>query len=226
MVVTVNPKKHKILLTSIPRDYYVSLYGKNSYDKLTHAGIYGVDVSVRTIEELLDIEINYYVKVNFTSLVKLVETLDGIDVYSKYDFTSKDGYNYKEGYNALNGEKTLSFVRERDAFSNSGVRLENQIATLEALILKVTDPSIIIKYNSLLKSLQNSFVTNLDVYDITSFIKKQIDDSAYSWEVTSQVLDGSDSYEYTYSYNAGELYVIKPNNETIINAHKKIKEMF
>lgn len=99
IVVTVNPTTHKILLTSIPRDYYVQLHGTTGYkDKLTHAGIYGVDMSISTIEDLLDIDINYYARVNFTTLIELVDAIGGIDVYSDYEFTSLHGhYLFKKG---------------------------------------------------------------------------------------------------------------------------------
>lgn len=226
MVITVNPKTNKILITSIPRDYYVPLAGKDGKDKLTHAGIYGVETSVKTIENLLDTKINYYIKVNFTSLIKVVDTLGGVKVYSKYNFTSMDGYTYKQGYNNVNGEKALSFVRERKAFNGGDrVRVENQAAMIKALVEKATSPSIITKYTSLLKTLEKLFVTNLNMEDITEFIKKQIDDMK-SWEVESQSLDGKDDYQYTYSYKGQKLYVMTPDNETVINAHNKIEEMF
>lgn len=226
MVITVNPKTNKILITSIPRDYYVPLAGKNGKDKLTHAGIYGVETSVKTIEDLLDTKINYYIKVNFTSLIKVVDTLGGVKVYSKYNFTSMDGYTYKEGYNNVNGERALSFVRERKAFNGGDrVRVENQAAMIKALVEKATNPSIITKYNSLLKTLDKLFVTNLNMEDITEFIKKQIDDMK-PWEIENQSLDGKDDYQYTYSYGGSKLYVMTPDNETVINAHNKIAEMF
>lgn len=226
MVITVNPKTNKILITSIPRDYYVPLAGKNGKDKLTHAGIYGVETSVKTIEDLLNTKINYYIKVNFTSLIKVVDALGGVKVYSKYKFTSLDGYNYKEGYNNVNGEKALSFVRERKAFNGGDrVRVENQAAMIKALVEKATNPSIITKYNNLLKTLDKLFVTNLNMEDITEFIKKQIDDLK-PWEVENQALDGKDDYQYTYSYKGAKLYVMSPDNETVINAHNKIEEMF
>lgn len=226
MVITVNPETNKILITSIPRDYYVPLAGKDGKDKLTHAGIYGVETSVKTIENLLDTKINYYIKVNFTSLIKVVDALGGVKVYSKYNFTSMDGYTYKQGYNNVNGEKALSFVRERKAFNGGDrVRVENQAAMIKALVEKATSPSIITKYTSLLKTLEKLFVTNLNMEDITEFIKKQIDDMK-SWEVESQSLDGKDDYQYTYSYKGQKLYVMTPDNETVINAHNKIEEMF
>lgn len=225
MVITVNPKTHQILITSIPRDYYVTLAGKNGKDKLTHAGIYGVETSVKTIEQLLDIKINYFVKVNFTSVVKLVDTLGGVDVYSKHDFTSIDGVHFNKGVNHVNGEKALAFVRERKAFlGGDRVRVENQAAMIEALINKAISPSIITKYNSLLKALENLFITNLDTDSITEFIKMQIDDNP-SWNVSNISLDGSDAMEYTYSYKGSKLYVMMPKEETVENAKNKIKEI-
>ena len=225
MIITVNPNTHKILITSIPRDYYVTLAGKNAKDKLTHAGIYGIETSVGTIENLLDIKINYYIKVNFTSLLDIVEALGGVNVYSEYSFTSKDGYYYQKGYNNVDGKKALSFVRERGAFTEGDrVRVKNQAAMIEALINKAISPSIIVKYTSLLNALDGSFVTNIPTKDITDFIKKQIDEMP-EWEFENISLDGSNGYDYTYSYGGTKLYVMIPDNETVINATNKINEV-
>ena len=225
MIITVNPNTHKILITSIPRDYYVTLAGKNAKDKLTHAGVYGIETSVGTIENLLDIKINYYIKVNFTSLLDIVEALGGVNVYSEYSFTSKDGYYYQKGYNNVDGKKALSFVRERGAFTEGDrVRVKNQAAMIEALINKAISPSIIVKYTSLLNALDGSFVTNIPTKDITDFIKKQIDEMP-EWEFENISLDGSNGYDYTYSYGGTKLYVMIPDNETVINATNKINEV-
>lgn len=225
MLITVNPNTNKILITSIPRDYYVTLAGKNAKDKLTHAGIYGIETSVETIENLLDIKINYYIKVNFTSLLDIVEALGGVNVYSEYSFTSKDGYYYKKGYNSVDGKKALSFVREREAFTEGDrIRVKNQAAMIEALINKAISPSIIVKYTSLLNALDNSFVTNIPTDDITDFIKKQIDEMP-EWKFENISLDGSNGFDYTYSYGGTKLYVMIPDNETVINATNKINEV-
>lgn len=225
MVITVNPKTKKILITSIPRDYYVDLAGKDGKDKLTHAGIYGISTSVGTLEKLLDIKINYYVKVNFTSFVKVIDALGGVSVYSNHNFKTRDGYSFQVGQNNVNGEAALSFVRERKSFSGGDrVRIENQAAMIKAIIDKAVSPAIITKYNSLLKTLGDSFITNLDSEAITEFIKMQINEMP-SWDVSNYSLNGHDGSGYTYSYGSQKLYVMIPDNDTVINAQHKIREI-
>ena len=223
MIVTVNPKTKQILLTSIPRDYYVQLHGKTGYkDKLTHAGLYGADMSVKTLEDLLNIEINYYVKVNFTSVINIVEALGGVEVYSDYTFTSIDGYNYTKGYNKVNGEQALSFARERKAFSEGDrQRVKDQQALLEAMFRKCTSPAIITKYNSLMNSINGSFVTNMSANRITSLIRMQLI-GKYKWIITSNSLDGENSSNYTYSYSAQKLYVMEPIEDSVKYAKELI----
>lgn len=226
MVATINPKTRQILLISIPRDYYVTLHGVSGYrDKLTHAGLYGVDMSIQTIEDLLDIKINYYVKVNFTSIIDIVNAVGGVEVYSDYTFTSIDGYNYTKGYNSVNGEEALSFVRERKAFaSGDRQRIKDQQALIEALFRKCTSKDIIIKYNSLLNSLSNSFVTNMPTDRLTSLIKMQLSKN-YDWIITSYSLDGSDSSNYTYSIPTQKAYVMEPDEESIKDAKGLIERV-
>lgn len=226
IIMTVNPKDGKIILTWIPRDYYVKLSNVNEFDKLTHAGIYGVETSVNTIENLLDIDVNYYIKLNFSSLTKTVDTFDGITVDSKYSFVSQDGYKYTTGKNELDGKRALSFVRERKNLPNGDKsRGENQLAVLSAIINKASSKSIITKYNSFLKTLKQSFVTNLSNKEITDFIKMQIDKDI-KWEIVNVTLDGSDGYEYTYSYSKNKLYVMLPDQDTISHAKDVINEQF
>lgn len=225
MVVVVNPTSKQILMLSIPRDYYIDLYGKSGKDKLTHSGIYGIDTTVKSIEQLLDIDINYYYKINFTSLINIVDAIDGVDVYSKYTFTSKDGYNYQKGYNHVNGKEALSFVRERKAFSaGDRIRNINQQALVEAIFRKCTDSSIIVKYNSLLNSLKNSFITNMPVESLTSLIKMQLNDNS-KWNITSASLDGTNAREFTYSYKSNKLYVMLPDQSTIAKAQQMINDV-
>lgn len=225
MIVSVNPKDKKILLTSIPRDYYVYLSDYGDYDKLTHTGIYGIDVTTKALEDLLDIDINYYVKVNFTTLVDIVDELGGITVNSNYDFTSIDGYHFSKGENNLNGKEALSFARERQAFSEGDrVRVENQQLVLTAIINKALSPSIITNYNSLLNALSGEFLTNITNKEITDLIKWQID-GMYSWDIETISLDGSNAFDYTYSYKNQKLYVMMPYPESVNSAKEKINSV-
>lgn len=229
MIMTINPNTNKILLTSIPRDYYVRLHGTSGYkDKLTHSGLYGIDMTVNTIEDLLDIDINYYVRVNFTTLIKLVDAVGGVDVYSDYEFTSLHGnYQFKKGINHMNGDQALCFSRERYAYiEGDRQRIKNQQNVLVAIINKLTKSSTLItKYTSILKTLGDSFQTNMPQNKIYSFVNMQIDEMP-SWDILQISLDGSNSSNYTYSYSASKLYVMEPDVNTIYKAQEKIKEVF
>lgn len=222
ILVTVNPSTHSILLTSIPRDYYVLLPEFNEYDKLTHAGIYGIETSVSAVENLLDTTINYYIKVNFTSLIDIVDAIGGITVESNYDFTTQDGYHFTKGTNELNGKEALSFARERKAFADGDrIRGQNQELILASLINKAMSASIITNYVDLLNALDDKFVTNITDEEITDFIKKQISEMP-SWNINAISLDGSNAYDYTYSYKSQKLYVMKPYEESVLNAKEQI----
>ena len=226
IVVSVNPKTNQILMINIPRDYYVKLHDTASYDKLTHAGIYGVDMSVSTIEDLLDMEINYYLKVNYNALVKLVDALGGVDVYSKYSFKSAGhGYYFKKGYNHVTGLEALDFVRTRKAFEEGDrVRGENQQAMIQAIIKKGTSGTILTRYTSILNSLTGSFITNISTDKITDLVKMQLDNMP-SWNITSISLSGSDGAEYTYTYPTQVLYVMIPNEETVTFAKESLEKV-
>ncbi len=218
MVMVVNPETHQILLISIPRDYYVQLHGTTgTKDKLTHAGIYGIDMSVQTIENLLELDINYYVKVNFTSVIDIVDALGGLEVYSEYTFTSYSGYRFKKGMNSVNGEQALDFARTRKAFKEGDrQRGKNQQALIKAMIDKVIDKSIITKYSSLLDAVNGKYQTNMSVKSLTSLVKAQLKDMS-GWNIHSYSLTGKDATDYTYTYNQ-LLYVMKPEQESVDEA--------
>lgn len=225
ILATVNPVKKEILLTNIPRDYYVKLHSFNEYDKLTHAGIYGIDESISTIEDLLDTKINYYVKVNFTSLIDIVDALDGIVVNSNYGFTTVDGYSFKKGNNYLDGKEALSFARERKAFKEGDrIRGENQQLILTSIINKATSTKIITNYTEILKAVKGKFITNIKDEEITKLIKMQFSDGK-AWNIKSISVNGVDSYDYVYSYKKNKLYVMRPIQETVDNAKGKIKDV-
>lgn len=226
MVVTVNPKTHKILLTSIPRDYYVKLHTSGSYDKLTHSGIYGINESIWTIEDLLDIDINYYFRVNFTTVINIVDVIGGITVYSDYNFITHGmgvKYNFVKGENYLNGQKALAFSRERKSFSDGDrQRIKNQQIVLTAIINKlISSETLITKYSSILNEISKSFQTNLDKKDMSKLIKKQINDMP-KWDIESISLTGKDSHNTTYTYGSQNLYVMSPDTNSIEEAKNKI----
>ena len=224
MVVTINPVTKQVLLTSIPRDYYVELSCYHEKDKLTHAGMYGIDCSTGTIENLLDINLNYYVRVNFSSLIKLVDVLDGISVYSDYDFNTY-GYQFYKGYNNVNGEYALAFARARYNFIDGDrQRVKNQQAVISAIADKALSPAIISKYTSILDAMKNSFQTNMSMSEIQNLAKFQIDKMP-KWTISSISLNGSDSSNYTYSYGSQLLYVMEPDKTTVDYAKETIKKV-
>ena len=231
IVLTVNPVTKQILLVSCPRDYYVRLRGTTGLkDKLTHAGIYGIENSIGTLEDLLEVEIDYYFRVNFSTLERVIDALDGVDVYSEYTFEtiSHKGYSYKftKGYNHMNGDQALYFSRERyNLPGGDRQRGKNQQAVIDGIIRKLTSKAIITNYTSLLNSLESTFQTNLTDKNIQDLIKMQINDMA-TWNITSYSLNGTDSYNYTYSYPSEQLYVMTPIESTVNEAKSMIDKVY
>ncbi len=225
IIVTVNTKTHEVLLTSIPRDYYVTLHGKQAKDKLTHSGIYGINETVTTVEDLLDIDINYYVRVNFTTVKTLVDTLGGIDVYSEYEFSSY-GYHYNQGYNHLDGAAALQFSRERHAFaSGDNQRVKNQQAVIEAIMKKVLNSTTILtKYTSILNALEGTFQTNIEQSEISSLVKDQLNNMS-SWTIKTNALTGTGASRTTYSLGSSYAYVMIPDSDSVDVAKEEIQEV-
>ncbi|HEY4538311.1 MAG TPA: LCP family protein [Erysipelothrix sp.] len=225
MIMTVSPKTNQILLTSIPRDYHVELASFGAYDKLTHAGIYGVGESVATLENLLNIDIDYYVRVNFSSVEQIVDSLGGVDVYSRYTF-SADGYSYVEGMNHMNGPMALRFVRERYQLPEGDLdRVRNQQALMTGMIKKAMSPTIITNYNSILSSVSGSFEMSMPDSDLKKLVKMQLDTGA-DWDVMQIQLTGYGSNSTTtYSMPGWNLYVMEPNYDTVNYASSLIHQM-
>lgn len=229
MLVTVNPTTKQILLTSIPRDYYVRLHGTDGYkDKLTHSGIYGIDMTIKTVEDLLDIDIDYYVRVNFTTLINVVDAIGGIDVYSDKAFRAwtNGQCTYQVGMMHLDGKCALAFARERYAYEEGDRhRIKNQQDVVIAILNKcLNSKTLITQYNAMLKSFQYSFQINLPADGIYQLVNMQLDSMA-SWDIEQIRLDGYNSSNYTYSYPGQLLYVMEPNQATIEIAKEKIKEV-
>lgn len=229
MIITVDPINRKVLLTSIPRDYYVNLpsFGNDAYDKLTHAGYYGIEESVKAIENLLDIDINYYVKVNFSTIEGVIDAIKGVDVYSDYSFNecAYGIYHFNKGMNHLNGKQALAFARERKSFSDGDIqRVKNQQKVLTAIIDKVTSSTTLVtNFSQILDSVGNSFSTNMETKSINRFIKMQLNDMR-GWSIESQNLVGTDLYTYTYTYPNLQLYVMKQDENSIAMSKNKINK--
>lgn len=211
MLAIANPKTQQLLLVNTPRDYYVQLHGTTgAKDKLTHAGIYGVDMSRKTLEDLYQIEIPYYIRVNFSSLVSIVDTLGGIEVYSDYDFKS-----FRAGYNTLNGKQALEFSRERYSFSEGDrQRGRNQQRVIEAIVAKMSTPGALANYQSVLNSIGGAVQTNIPPSFITSLVSSQVQ-GAKRWSTKSISVDGTGSKGPTYSMGAQQLYIMIPDQTSL-----------
>lgn len=226
IIASINPKTKKILLITIPRDYYVQLHDTTgNRDKLTHAGMYGIDMSITTIEDLLDIDINYYIRLNFSTLINAVDVIGGIDVYSEYEFNTY-GYQFYKGYNSVNGKYALAFSRARYNFLNGDrTRGENQMRVIEAIINKMASSRVLINnYLDILNSLNGTFQTNIDSSRIYDLVKMQLSTMS-KWQIEKFSLNGYDSSNYTYSMGDMLLYVMEPDYNTINEAKEKIKKI-
>lgn len=234
MLITINPVTSTILLTSIPRDSFVKEvcddyacnYGVT--DKLTHTGIYGVDTTKNTIENLLDIEINYVYRVNFTSMINIVDALGGVDVIvdpgmavSKF-YTNSNLEGVHEGENHLDGKRALAYSRERKAYLDGDVqRARNQQQVLQAMFKKATSPEIITNYANLLNALIGAFDTNMTTEEITSFIKYQIQ-AKPNWKFEQFVLKGVNDMQVSPELGS-EVSVLILYDSYVSVAHDKIQ---
>ena len=226
IIMTVNPNTHKILLTTTPRDYYVTIPGVSGEqrDKLTHAGIYGVDVSMSTLENIYGIDISYYARVNFTSLVRIVDALGGIDVYSEYAFEGR-GYQFQEGMNHMDGEAALAFSRERYSFqSGDNQRGKNQEAVLTAILQKAMSPALLANASELITSVSDCVETNMTRTEMAKFINMQLSDGA-SWDIESIAATGTGDSQSCYSSGSQLLYVMWPNETSVAEISEKMQQV-
>lgn len=228
IIMTVNPNTKKILLTTTPRDYYVQIpnVSGEQKDKLTHAGIYGVDVSMDTLESIYGIDIAYYARVNFTSLIEIVDALGGVDVYSEYNFTSTHGkVPFVKGVNHVDGEAALSFARERYSFEDGdNQRGKNQEALLTAILQKAMSPAILKNAGQIIASVSGSVQTNMTQDEMTQLINMQLDNPA-SWSIESVAATGSGDQQACYSSGAQILYVMQPDMNSIEQIKQKMAEI-
>lgn len=234
MIMTINPNTHTILLTSIPRDYYVRLHGTTgNKDKLTHAGIYGINMTKQTIEDLFDIKIDYTIKVGFNSVIELVDLIGGIDIDSDASFTTHCGdggavkTDVKKGMNHFNGAQALSYARERYAYKEGDIhRVQNQQQVLEAIIVKISkDKSLLKKYDKLLESFSELYRTDIPDTYIKLVVKDQLN-TMKSWNIERQYVIGTGARKVTYSMPGRSLYVMIPNEDSVNSAREKIISVY
>ena len=218
LIVTVNPKTKQILMTSIPRDCEIQLHKNGKMDKLTHTGIYGTSETISTIEDFLDVEINYFARTNFSGMTNIVDALGGVTIDSDYKFTTLHGnYNIVKGENQMDGDKALCFVRERYSLPNGDFdRGKNQ-----QKLLKAMSPKIITNFNNILTAIEGSFETDMSSKEIKSLLNMQLNDMS-DWTVYNVQVEG-EGYKTskTASMYGTEVYVMKPYQKQV----KKIKKI-
>ena len=226
IIMTVNPNTKKILLTTTPRDYYVTIpnISGEQRDKLTHAGIYGVDASMATQEQLYGIDISYYARVNFTSLITIVDALGGVDVNSEYAF-SAGGYDFVQGTNHLDGKAALAFSRERYSFeSGDNQRGKNQEAVLTAILQKAMSPAILTSANQILSEVSDSVETNMTQDEMAKFINMQLSDGA-GWTIVSTAATGTGDNQACFSSGSQLLYVMWPDESIVGDISRRMDQV-
>ena len=229
IIMTVNKKTGRILLTTTPRDSYVKIAdgGNNQYDKLTHAGLYGVDSSIHTLENLYGIKIDYYARLNFTSFLKLIDIVGGVDVYNDQTFTSLYGkYNFTPGLVHLNADKALGFVRERYSLTGGdNDRGKNQEKVITAIIKKLTSKEGLSNYQSIIKELSQSIQTNMPIETALGLVNEQLS-AGKDYNVASQALTGTGSMELpSYAMPGARLYMTQINEQSLREVTENIKEV-
>ncbi|MGX8851857.1 LCP family glycopolymer transferase [Amedibacillus sp. YH-ame10] len=225
MIVTVNPKTNQVLMTNIPRDYYIPQSCQaNESDKLTHTGIFGVDCTVSSVENYFDVPINYYLKVNYSGVTNILTAIGDIEVDNPIEFTGGEGnYHFAVGKLKLNAQQALSYARERQSFlSSDAIRIQNQSRVLAGVINKVTSPSIIVRYAGLIDALSDSFQTNMGRNEINALVKMQISDMP-SWTISTIAVTGEDAEKFS-AANGFNSFVLDPNVKSVKEA-KKIIDM-
>ncbi|HFI0054022.1 TPA: LCP family protein [Streptococcus suis] len=227
IIMTINRATHKILLTTTPRDSYVAIAdgGQNQYDKLTHAGIYGVNASVHTLENLYGIDISNYIRLNFTSFLQLIDLVGGIDVYNDQEFTSYiGGHQFPVGNLHLNSELALAFVRERYSLANGdNDRGKNQEKVIAALIKKLSSPENLGNYQAILKGLEGSIQTDLTLETIMDLVNRQME-SGTQFTVESQALTGSGRMDLpSYAMPGSQLYMMEISQDSLTQVKSAIQ---
>lgn len=224
MVMTVNPTTREVLLTSIPRDSYVTLHSYGAKDKLTHSGIYGEEETKATIEDLLDIDINYTIRLNFSTVVDLIDAIGGLNIYSEYDFHSAiSAHKFHKGWQHLSGRGCLYFARERKAFKDGDMqRNKHQQKVLQAAIKKVTNSKVILtRYTTILNSVENEMSTTLTDKDMKKLAKMQLNDME-KWKIERVSIVGPTGGAPCFSMGGKNLSCVFPSEDTVNKAKEAI----
>ena len=225
ILAVVNPKTKQVALINTPRDYYVDLAGTDSKDKLTHAGLYGVENSMETLGNLYGVEVDHYIRINFAGFMTIVDALGGVDVYSDQAFTSvgSPGYydptTFVEGWNHLDGQAALAFARERHAFATGDVqRGINQMKVIDAMLNKIKSPTLLMSFSKLMDAASDCFVTSFSQDQISALVLMQLSDFA-EWSIESYTATGTSAKSTKcYSAKGQSLYVMKPDTASVNEA--------
>ena len=229
ILAVVNPTTKRVALINTPRDYYVDLAGTDSKDKLTHAGLYGVETSMATLGNLYGIHVDHYIRINFAGFISIIDAVGGVDVYSDQAFTSvgSPGYydptTFAEGWNHLDGKSALAFARERHAFASGDIqRGINQMKVIDAMANKLKSPTVLMSFSKLMDAVSNCFVTSLSQEQISALVRMQLGDLA-NWDIESCSVTGSSGKSsQCYSAKGQSLYVMKPDESSVSKAKELI----
>lgn len=229
ILAAVNPTTKTVLLVTVPRDSYVKIVQADGtelagYDKLTHAGIGGVSSSINTMEKIFDLDIDYYLRLNFTGIINLVDALGGITVYSDYSFTTYDTtHSFVQGENYMDGVSAMYFARERHAFASGDIqRNKNQVKVIEAIIAKACSTKILTSYSAIMDSLKGVVETNIPENQISKLVKMQLNDMS-SWNILSYSVTGTNGSAEC--YGRGYLSVVYPDTNGIAEAGAMIEKV-
>ena len=229
ILAAVNPVTKRVVLINTPRDYYVDLAGTSDKDKLTHAGLYGVETSMETLGNLYGVNVDHYIRINFAGFISIIDALGGVDVYSDQAFTSvgSPGYYdptaFVEGWNHLDGKAALAFARERHAFASGDIqRGINQMKVIDAMANKLKSPTVLMSFSKLMDAVSNCFVTSLSQEQISALVRMQLGDLA-NWDIESCSVTGSSGKSsQCYSAKGQSLYVMKPDESSVSKAKELI----
>ena len=229
ILAVVNPETKQVALINTPRDYYVDLAGTDSKDKLTHAGLYGVETSMATLGNLYGVNVEHYIRINFAGFISIIDAIGGVDVYSDQAFTSvgSPGYydptTFAEGWNHLDGKSALAFARERHAFASGDIqRGINQMKVIDAMMNKIKSPTVLMSFSKLMDAVSDCFVTSLSQEQISALVRMQLA-SLSDWDIQSYTVTGTGGKSsQCYSAKGQSLYVMKPDENSVNQAKELI----